>query len=289
MIFQTQSIPPKHPGSLVTRGVRRALDITGIEGLDDYAYASGDFSYYGEGSGGGGVYGGDTNYPDLPSYDTGSGGNGEVLGPIYQADTTPTFSSDVTSTSIPNTNSGGGGGSSESTSYDFSSFWNNILGGASSTPTYSGSPAVSTPNYSTSSAKKPLSQSTPPKPAKKNNKPDVDAYELLLKNNLSAYLASTMTANDKVVGENYFTQVWTMFSQEMAGAGSWGTTGIKDRSRGGKYDWWVKYYDPISLSSTSGTVASSLSSVLGSTNSLILYAVLGFAAVWAIQNFTMED
>ena len=172
---------------------------------------------------------------------------------------------------------------------DLSSFMNNLLGPPvlATTPIVGTSGAstaskVSTPATTTKPVAASLPKATPSKPPKANNYPNVAAYEALFAANLNGFLASGRTNADKVAGENYFTQEWAIFAADMGSAGSWGTTGLAQRNRGGSLDWWAKYYDPIANATTTGTGATSsgVGSLFSGSNSGLLWLVVAGVIVW---------
>jgi hypothetical protein len=100
----------------------------------------------------------------------------------------------------------------------------------------------------------------------------------LFATNLANFMASNKTDADKVAGENYFVQEWSIFSSDMGSAGSWGSSGLVQRNRGGSLDWWARYYDPIANSSTTGTGSSN--GLFSGSNSGLLWLVLAGVVVW---------
>lgn len=168
---------------------------------------------------------------------------------------------------------------------ELGSFMNGLLG----TTTHPTTPIVGTTGASTThattsipttvkSAPANLPKPTISKPPKVQGYPDVAAYEKLFAANLAGFMASAKSDSDKVSGENFFTQEWAIFSNDMGQAGSWGTSGLAQRNRGGSLDWWKQYYDPIANSATSGAGVGS--SLLSGSNSGLLLLVLAGVVVW---------
>ena len=168
---------------------------------------------------------------------------------------------------------------------DLGSFMEGLLGPS----THASSPIVGASGASTKTTTKPvttpvksapanLPKVTPSKPKAVANEPNVNAYEALFAANLNAFMASGKTSADQSAGENYFVQEWAVFASDMNSAGSWGTTGLAQRNRGGTLDWWAKYYDPIANYLV--TNAGITSSTTGASNSGLLLLVLAGVVVW---------
>jgi hypothetical protein len=237
-----------------------------------------------------GTYGGETTYVTPPSYDqsTSSQPANQVdpyagmdltnLGVMFEAQGTSTMP-----TSNPNQSTSLIEGPSFSW-LDALSSPSNLMAAinpsTSSQSTSTGVSKVAQPVKKTSPSKGAMPAKSTSKPSKVNNKPNVDAYEALFKANLASFLASSMSDSDKTMGENYFTSEWSIFASDMNGAGSWGTQGLADRNRGGKFDWWAKYYDPIAGATSTGS-GFSLTSSLGSDTiiPLLLFGV-GLLIIW---------
>lgn len=124
----------------------------------------------------------------------------------------------------------------------------------------------------------------------------VNQIEPYLKQNVANYLAipSPRPLSAQVACENVFTNAW---NQVVAACGNanLGTAGqrcISDRQRGGKWDWFSYYYDPIandtnvyddSVGATTGNIisnvatsaTSTVSSLFSSVGSLGIFAALG--------------
>ena len=244
---------------------------------------------YGDVTGGYSNQASDNPIPDYSSIDN-SGDSG--YDPNLQAqaeDIGFTLTAQGTDVATPSSNQSSPASTLINWGDDLSSFMNGILGppilstspivgasGASSHPTTT--PPKSTPAKSLPAN---LPKVSPTKPPKSNNLPDVNAYERLFATNLANFMASNKTDADKVAGENYFVQEWSIFSGDMGSAGSWGSSGLAQRNRGGSLDWWARYYDPIANSNTSGVgVSSGLSSLFSGGNSGLLWLVLAGVVVW---------
>ena len=122
----------------------------------------------------------------------------------------------------------------------------------------SSSASSSASSARTAPARKPIAKQATPaktatKPPKKNNKPDLAAYEELFRANLTAYLASGQSVADQAAAQNYFLAEWQVFAADLAAAND--SADLTPRSRGGSVDWWSKYYDPLTQSSA-GAAAS---------------------------------
>lgn len=79
----------------------------------------------------------------------------------------------------------------------------------------------------------------------------VDELEPLLKNNVAAYQAGPRTRSSQAAALKNFDDAWTyLTSAEACGNTQLGNPGkncIADRSRGGRWDWFAYYRDPIEL------------------------------------------
>lgn len=74
----------------------------------------------------------------------------------------------------------------------------------------------------------------------------VNQLEPYLQQNVAAYMAAPTVANQQAALAN-FNQAWAGLVQA-CGQSQYGQPGqncIADRNRGGKFDWWALYYDPI--------------------------------------------
>jgi hypothetical protein len=264
--------------------VRIALD-----GLGDYQYDTGDYSDYGGGSGSvnyGDASGGYSNEPtdtpapvDYTSLDTTSNSSYDPTLQAQAEDTGLVLTAQGTS-SLPT--SAQAQGTLVNWGDDLSSFVNNLLGAPTlaKTPIVGASTPTATPKVTTPA--KPvvstMPKASPSKPKAVANKPNVNVYEALFAANLNAFMASGKTSADQSAGENYFVQEWAVFASDMNSAGSWGTTGLAQRNRGGTYDWWAKYYDPIANYLVTNTGVTS--STTGVSNSGLLWLVLAGVIVW---------
>lgn len=78
----------------------------------------------------------------------------------------------------------------------------------------------------------------------------VDQLEPLLKENVEAYLAGPRTVSSQAAALASFDHAWAwLTSAEACGNPAYGNPGracIADRQRGGKWDWFAYYRDPIS-------------------------------------------
>jgi len=110
--------------------------------------------------------------------------------------------------------------------------------------------------------------------------------ELLLKQNLGTYqaLSAPRCIQAQSAAEQNFTTVWGDLEQQCSNPnlGDAGYRCIADRARGGKFDWFVRYYDPIAqdtavtdcaAASASGAVAAA-----SAASGLPAWALLAVAA-----------
>jgi hypothetical protein len=78
----------------------------------------------------------------------------------------------------------------------------------------------------------------------------VDELEPLLQNNVEAYLSGPRTRSSQAAALQNFDDAWAWLTgAEACGNAALGNPGkacISDRSRGGKWDWFSRYRDPIS-------------------------------------------
>ena len=118
----------------------------------------------------------------------------------------------------------------------------------------------------------------------------------VLKPNLAAWQA--LPADHKYytlqqTALNTFTQAWNQIVQLCSNPqlGSAGTNCLKDRQRGGKWDWFAYYYDPIAKdpqvipdpvigSTDSGSVAGSVSGAIDSTVSSVSQSLGGISPLY---------
>ena len=77
----------------------------------------------------------------------------------------------------------------------------------------------------------------------------VNQLEPALKQNVALYLAGPRTATSQAAALAEFDAAWAWLSSSQAcgnsAEGNPGKACIKDRSRGGQWDWWSYYRDPI--------------------------------------------
>lgn len=90
----------------------------------------------------------------------------------------------------------------------------------------------------------------------------VDEAERLLRENLDFYLASDRSALQQAAAIDYFNQVWGGVVAQCGSPalGSAGERCINERKRGGVWDWFERYFDPIAqdeaaAASTAGAAA----------------------------------
>lgn len=78
----------------------------------------------------------------------------------------------------------------------------------------------------------------------------VDELEPLLKNNVEAYISGPRTRSNQAAALQNFDDAWAWLSSaEACGNPSLGNPGkacLSDRARGGQWDWFARYRDPIS-------------------------------------------
>jgi hypothetical protein len=103
----------------------------------------------------------------------------------------------------------------------------------------------------------------------------------VMKPNLAAWQSEAKTSVNQQAALQNFISGWTYVMQSCNNPqlGSAGTHCISDRQRGGKFDWWASYYDPIAndpnvSSGGGGTLAAGVSSLFGGS-SLIPLLLLG--------------
>ena len=118
-----------------------------------------------------------------------------------------------------------------------------------------------------------------------------------MKPNLAAWQSlspSQKTPNQQTYALQVFTLAWNQLMQlcENPQLGSAGTGCIADRQRGGKWDWWAYYYDPIAKDpavaanvAAAGAGSSTISPTTGtnpidSTVSSVSQALGGISPLW---------
>lgn len=111
----------------------------------------------------------------------------------------------------------------------------------------------------------------------------VNDAEPLLKQNLAAFQASEQTIENQQAALQNFNQIWAKVVEACSSPvyGNPGKNCISDRQRGGKWDWFSYYYDPIVnakvvssgqllANQTTGTLGAALSPILGGNWELLL-------------------
>lgn len=103
----------------------------------------------------------------------------------------------------------------------------------------------------------------------------VNQAEPILKQNVAAFQAGQISRTDAL---NLFNQIWTAVEQSCGAIpGAAGQNCIGDRQRGGKWDWFSYYYDPIAnspdnqlgISQASNSASGIANSLVTSTSSLL--------------------
>lgn len=105
----------------------------------------------------------------------------------------------------------------------------------------------------------------------------VNQLEPALQQNLAAYKAGPRTIVDQQAALANFDSAWAyLVSSQGCGSPDMGEPGqrcIKDRDRGGQWDWFAYYRDPIAQDETvKSTAAALVSSVTGSGSGILLLA-----------------
>lgn len=108
----------------------------------------------------------------------------------------------------------------------------------------------------------------------------VNELEPLLQQNLEGYLSGPRTPESQQVALANFDAAWSwLVSSEGCGTPNFGDPGracIADRSRGGKWDWFAYYRDPIALDTPRQAAGvAKISAELAGGSSLALWAGLG--------------
>lgn len=105
----------------------------------------------------------------------------------------------------------------------------------------------------------------------------VNQAEVVLKQNLAAYQAGQLSQTDAMAN---FNQIWSAVQQSCAAIpGAAGSNCIGDRQRGGKWDWFAMYYDPIINTPPVSNDSSSMTSLFSSGNSWLLLGALGLVVI----------
>jgi hypothetical protein len=117
----------------------------------------------------------------------------------------------------------------------------------------------------------------------------VNDAEPLLKQNLQAWNSSSKTVAEQQQALSNFNAVWqqVVASCDIDAYGAPGDWCVNDRKRGGKWDWFSYYYDPIANDPNvqKGTAEGIFSST-GSNSSISSWLVIGLgvaAIVWAMD------
>jgi hypothetical protein len=100
----------------------------------------------------------------------------------------------------------------------------------------------------------------------------------IMKPNLAAWESESKTSVNQVAAEQNFTSGWNMVLQlcDNPALGSAGVNCVGDRQRGGKWDWWKMYYDPIANDpNVVSNPLSSVSSLFGGGSSLLPLFLIG--------------
>jgi len=117
---------------------------------------------------------------------------------------------------------------------------------------------------------------------------DVNQEEVYLKQNLAQWDSEPQTIANQQAAETVFNQVWaqTVSLLSNPALGSAGTTGISDRQRGGKLDWFALYYDPIAdvTPIDAGTVSGTLTGLFGSDGALMVGGAIAVVGAISLLN-----
>ena len=112
----------------------------------------------------------------------------------------------------------------------------------------------------------------------------LNEVEKALLNNRNQYLAGAGGLNAQSAALRVFDQAWAWIvsSQGLANPalGAWGRVGIQDRTRGGKFDWFAAYRDPIAQDTriTSNPItgaASKVQQALGVSSTVLAILAVG--------------
>jgi hypothetical protein len=108
----------------------------------------------------------------------------------------------------------------------------------------------------------------------------VNKAEVVLKQNLAAFQAGQL---DTATALDNFNRVWQAVEQSCAAVpGDAGKNCVGDRQRGGKWDWFVYYYDPIANAPIIASTYNNPTTDAGSmVNSIIDYPVFGYP-LWMV-------
>lgn len=121
----------------------------------------------------------------------------------------------------------------------------------------------------------------------------VDEAETLLKNNLNAWNESNKYLSERSQALSNFNAIWNQVVSACSnsGYGDPGVACIADRSRGGRWDWFEYYYDPIASDSEtqSDPIASSNSGGVTSVISNVGESVSNFVDDVVSGNFVDSD
>lgn len=111
----------------------------------------------------------------------------------------------------------------------------------------------------------------------------VNTYEPYLQQNLDAWASSGKTISEQAYALQNFDDVWNQVKAECGqGYGDPGRWCVDDRKRGGKFDWFRRYRDPIENDSevrpdptTEELVQANISEYLGEKASLVPFVGIG--------------
>lgn len=136
----------------------------------------------------------------------------------------------------------------------------------------------------------------------------VDEAETLLKNNLAAWNQSDKYQSEQRQALENFNSIWNQVVQSCSAPQfeEQGRNCVSERSRGGKWDWFSYYYDPIAndpnvkpdpITTTSGVVetVSNIGDKISSTvsdissSSFLIPGLLLLGGVWALSNIGRGD
>lgn len=111
----------------------------------------------------------------------------------------------------------------------------------------------------------------------------VNQAAVQLQANLTAWNNSSKTTADQQQAIANFNSVWNIVVQQCQQIGGQGGKGcIADRQRGGKFDWFATFLDPIqnATPSDAGTISAVLTSDLGSNGLLYIGGAMLFLALF---------
>jgi hypothetical protein len=110
----------------------------------------------------------------------------------------------------------------------------------------------------------------------------VNSVEPYLKTNVDEYLASDRTSVDQRAALEFFDRTWSWTDAQLRNPqlGIGGVRGINDRQRGGQWDWFAMYRDPIANDPTaqqSNPISEAIAEVKNAPP-YVLYGAAGIAA-----------